>query len=107
MSKLRPEVVTASADTPCPEYADALYLIRESVRASDGLIHGKLDGPNGQHCAIGTYFAAHPKTALYNSVIDEVASVNDAYRGSSLRLRKRKVLAFLNFKIKCLLAGVK
>lgn len=107
MSKIRPEVSTAARGTPCPSYPDALWMIRDSVRRRDGLLYGHLhDKARGAHCAIGSFFDDNPKMALGTDVIDEVASYNDSIPPTvSEKTRKRKVLEFLNFKIRTLAGG--
>lgn len=100
-SKLR-GTVSAAPGTPAPRNGTALFLIYNAARARPGLIHGKLDGAIGEHCAIGCYFADHPKTALPSALIDEVAMVNDSMPTSTPRQRKLAVLKWLRWKLKTL-----
>lgn len=105
MSKLRQ---TKPSSDPAPEYPDALYMIRDAVRAQDGLIYGAMHNKYGEHCAIGSFFDANPKLALSEKIIDEVAAYNDSIPPTaSLRTRKRKVLAWLNFKLRVLAGGTR
>lgn len=101
--KMRPETRDAPSWKTAPNYTDALYMIRDAVRRRDRLIYGKLNRPDGQHCAIGSFFADNPKLALQTSVIDEVAAYNDSIPPTaSEKTRKRKVLEWLNFKLSAL-----
>ena len=104
MSKIRPELITSKGDRPCPSYETGLYMVRDAVRRRDELIAGRLDGMNDTHCAIGSYFADNPKTALPTELIDEVALYNDSVKTSSPRIRRAKVLQWLNWKL-AVLAG--
>lgn len=103
MSTLR-ATVPASKDCPAPgSYADALYMIRDSVRRRDKLIFGKLENTAGECCAVGAFFHDNPRLALDDEIIEEVAAYNDSIpKGASEKERKRKVLAWLNFKLKLL-----
>ena len=98
MSSIRPECHIAKASTPTPSKDAALCMIRDAVREQPGLIKGKLHS-EGMHCAIGSFFAKNPKLALPSELVDEVAMFNDSVQTSSPRVRKNKVLAFLNFKL--------
>jgi hypothetical protein len=103
MSKLRPECST-SHDPALPDDT-ALFLIRDAVARRKGLIHGRLDGPRGQHCAIGSFWADNPGRTLKSSLIDEVAAVNDSVPPSATpQERWKKVNEWLRFKIKALTA---
>jgi hypothetical protein len=96
---------TVPAEPGCfsPQYDDALYMIRDSVRRRNLLIYGKLADARGEHCAIGAYFADNPKSALSYRIIDEVAAYNDSIPpATSEKTRRRKVLAWLNFKLQVL-----
>lgn len=78
-------------------------MIRDSVRRREYLIYGKLDDGHGEHCAVGAFWADNPRAILRASLIDEVAAYNDSVpKGSSDKVRKRKVLAWLNFKLRVL-----
>lgn len=104
-SLVRPETRSAP-NTPAPDYADSLWMIRDAVRGREGLIYGKLHD-NGESCAIGAFFDANPKLALQTKIIDEVATYNDSIPDTvSWKTRKRKVLEWLNWKI-AVLAGDK
>lgn len=104
MANLRPECSTTTA--PAIPDADALYMIRDSVRKRGALIHGRLHDGKGNHCAIGAFFTDNPDAALHSSLIDEVAAYNDSIPATaSAKTRKRKVLQFLNFKLRVLAGG--
>lgn len=98
MSKLRPEC-NDSRDPAMPD-ATALFLIRDSVRRRRSLIRGRLNGPNGSHCAIGCFWADNPSVTLRSSLIDEVAAVNDSLPPSATpHQRWRKVNEWLRFRV--------
>jgi hypothetical protein len=101
MSRLRS---TVPSKDPAPDYPDSMWMIREAVRGHDELIYGKLDDTVGGHCAIGWFFEENPGVALAEGVIDEVARINDSVKTSSPRVRRAKVLQWLNWKL-CVLAG--
>lgn len=101
MSKLRPECGTSKE--PALSDDTALFLIRDSVAKRRSLIYGKLDGPNGAHCAIGSFWADNPGTTLRSSLIDEVAAVNDSVPPSATpHERWKKVNSWLRWKINVL-----
>ncbi len=105
-SKLRNTI--ACSNKPAPSYGDALYMIRDSVRRRDRLIHGRLHDGKGAHCAIGSFFTDNPKLALNTDLIDEVAAYNDSIPAhASPKERRRKVLAWLNFKLRALAGGAR
>lgn len=104
MSKLRPEC-KSSKNTAMPDET-ALFLIRDSVARRRELIHGKLDGPHGQHCAIGAFWEDNPGTTLRSALIDEVAAVNDSLGPAATpQQRWKKVNEWLRFKIKALVGA--
>ncbi len=106
MSKLRPEC--GSSKEPALNDSTALYLIRESVAKRRSLIYGRLHNANGQHCAIGCFWADNPKVSLNSSLIDEVASVNDSIPPTATpHERWKKVNGWLRWKIKLLAGGSK
>jgi hypothetical protein len=104
MSKLRPECRSATAkDGAALPYDTALFLIRESVARRKELIYGRLDGTNGEHCAIGAFWADNPNSVLNSFLIDEVAAVNDSVPPTaSAKERWKKVNSWLRFKIAAL-----
>jgi hypothetical protein len=102
-SKLRPECVD-SQNNALPDDT-ALFLIRDSVSRRRALIHGRLHF-RGEHCALGCFWADNPKALLNNSLVDEVAAVNDAVPPSATpHERWKKVNSWLRFKIKALAGG--
>ena len=101
MSVLRRECVT-SFETALPDDT-ALFLIRDAVTCRRSLIHGRLDGPRGSHCALGAFWADNPGTTLRSSLIDEVAAVNDSVpTTATTQARWKKVNEWLRWKIKVL-----
>jgi hypothetical protein len=96
---MRPETYTSTK--PAPAYPNALWLIREAVRTHDGLIAGRLHD-KGSSCAIGAFFDNNENLALDVAVIDEVALMNDSIVTVSPAQRRRKMLAWLNWRIKTL-----
>lgn len=99
-SRMRPETVDCSGK-PSPSYETSIYMIRDAVRGHDGLIAGKLHA-NGQSCAVGAFWDDNPGLALSWKVIDEVALYNDSVKTGSPAQRRRKVLAWLNWKLRVL-----
>lgn len=61
-------------------------------------MHGKLDA-HGEHCAIGSYFHVNARTALPESLVDEVAAVNDSVPHLSEKKRKWHVARWLKWKL--------
>ncbi len=100
MSKLRPECGTATG-AALPDDT-ALFLIRDAVARRRSLIHGRLHGPNGSHCAIGVFWEDNPKAVLNSSLIDEVAAVNDSMKDALPSKRWKKVNEWLRWKVKVL-----
>ncbi len=105
MSSLRPECRTS--DKPAMADDTALFLIHKSVAKRRSLIHGKLHDGEGRSCAIGSFWDDHPGVTLHSSLIDEVASVNDAVpKTASAHERWKQVNSWLRWKIQ-VLAGKK
>ena len=103
MSKLRPECKTSNEEA-LPDDT-ALFLIRNSVAKRRSLIFGKLHNTDGQHCAIGAFWADNPGVTLHSSLIDEVATVNDSIPPTATaHERWKKVNSWLRFKISTLAA---
>lgn len=76
----------------------AYLMILSAVKLQSGLVHGKLHD-HGAHCAIGSYFDINDQTSLPNTLIDEVAAVNDSVPQMSPRGRKRYVARWLKWKL--------
>jgi len=104
MSKLRPELTGDGKGCTCPDTADSLYMIRDAVRRRDTLIKGALKR-DGNVCAIGAFFGDNPTLALKASLIDEVAAYNDSIKTASPKVRRNRVLQWLNWKLKVLASG--
>lgn len=98
-SLLRGNETVDGSDSPCPDGGTAYLMILNAVEQQDGLYHGKLDGPRGEHCAIGSFFAVNKKTALPSKLVDEVAMVNDSMPACNGKQRKRKVLQWLRWRL--------
>ena len=98
-SLLRPETVTAKPGTPSPTNGTAYLVIYNAVKRRAGLIHGKLDNKYGEHCAIGSYFDDHPRSALNFGIIDEVAMVNDSVPTATAKQRRLVVMRWLRWKL--------
>lgn len=96
-SNLRPE--TKSTNDPALFGGTAYFAILNAVKAQPGLIAGKLNGPCGEHCAIGSYFALKKHMALPMTLIDEVAAVNDSMPNVTPIARKRAVMRWLKWKL--------
>ena len=104
MSNLRPECVSTYGNRSLPNDT-ALFLIRDAVARRRMLIHGKLDGPHGTHCALGAFWADNPKAVLNTQLVDEVAAVNDSVPPTgSPKERWKKMNEWLRWKVKVLAA---
>lgn len=97
MSELRKELRSGSTK-PCMSNGTAYYMILSAVQQQPGLVHGKLHA-HGEHCAIGSYFEINDQTALPETLIDEVAAVNDSVPHMSNRQRKFHVARWLRWKL--------
>ncbi len=99
MSQLRPTLTTNGTFKYCPYGTTAYYEVLGAVESQKGLIHGKLDDFTGAHCALGSYYAAHPKQAFPSEMIDEIASVNDSVPNATPLQRKKFVIKWLKWKL--------
>lgn len=107
MSKLRPECGPAGKNSTYIPRDTALFLIKDAVERRGKLIHGRLHGPNGLHCALGCFWADNPKTSVDSSLIDEVATVNDSLGPNATpQERWKKVRSWLRWKMLAI-SGVK
>ena len=103
MSKLRPELEDGDDDSIYIPRDTALFLIRDSVAKRRSLIHGQLSDGNGHYCALGAFWEDHPDTSIDDSLVDEVAAVNDSIPPqATARERWKKVNEWLRFKIAAL-----
>jgi hypothetical protein len=102
MSKLRPSLTPGGTYDYCPHGATAYYEVLGAIQCQKGLIHGKLDNHLGEHCALGSYFAAHKNQAFPTEIIDTIASVNDSVPRATPLQRKRFVERWLKWKLSCL-----
>lgn len=98
MSKLRPTLTTAKPGTPCMRNGTAYLMILNAVEQQRGLIHGQLHA-QGEYCAIGSYFAVNDKTCLLDSLVDEVAAVNDSMPKFTAIQRKKRMMQWLKWKL--------
>ena len=107
---LRPECSSSRPGdgTTYIPYPTALYLIMSSVAKRKALIRGRLHGPNGQHCALGCFFADNPKSSIDASLIEEVAAVNDSVTDGTATPQERwkKVMSWLRWRKRVLATGV-
>ena len=99
MSKLRPELKDAKPGTPCMRNGTAYLMILNAVAQQRGLIHGQLQTPKGEYCAIGSYFHDNGKTCLPRELIDEVAAVNDSMPRLTPVQRKKRMTQWLKWKL--------
>lgn len=100
MSKLRPECIDAKPGERAIPNDTALFMIRDSVARRKALIYGRLDDHAGNHCALGAFWADNPRLILHDSLVDEVAAVNDSVpRTATPQERWKKVNSWLRFKI--------
>jgi hypothetical protein len=97
MSTLRPTLYTTNE--PALYDGTAYLAIYNAVKEQPGLLHGKLKNGKGDYCAIGSYFALPSHMALPNTLIDEVAAINDSAPRLTPRQRKRMVLRWLRWKL--------
>lgn len=97
MSSLRPTLRTGSGK-PCMCDGTAYLMILSAVKTRAGLVHGKLHD-RGESCAIGSYFDVNDSTSLPDSLIDEVAAVNDSVPQATNRQRKLYVARWLRWKL--------
>lgn len=98
MSKLRPECRTSTKTAMAN--VKVYYLLRMSLRKRRSLIHGRLDDDRGRHCAMGAFWADHPHVAVYSSIVDEVAAVNDSVPKATPFKRWCVVNEWLKLKLK-------
>lgn len=101
MSELRPTLKTAKPGTPCMRNGTAYLMILNAVEQQDGLIHGRLHA-QGAHCAIGSYFEVNEQTSLPDTLIDEVAAVNDSMPKLTPAARKKRMMQWLKWKLAAL-----
>ena len=96
---LRPELLRGTGAGILVPRDTALFLIRDAVERRKGLIHGKLDGPAGAHCALGAFWEDNPKLTMDWSVVEEVAAVNDSLGPQATpKARWQKVMSWLRWK---------
>ena len=101
MSAIRPECRDASPNSIYVPRDTALYLICDSVERRGKLIHGRLYGADGLHCALGAFWTDNPNTSLDPSLIDEVATVNDSLGANATpKERWSKVRSWLRWKLR-------
>lgn len=80
----------------------AYLMILNAVEQQRGLIHGQLKTPKGEYCAIGSYFHVNERTCLPDSLIDEVAAVNDSMPTLTSVQRKKRMMQWLKWKLAAL-----
>lgn len=97
-SKMRPETYDSKGGNYCPTNGTAYLMVYNAVRSKDGLIAGRLHD-KGESCAIGSFWDVNPKCSLQTAFIDEVAAVNDSFVGVSPANRRKKMLAWLRWKM--------
>lgn len=101
MTNLRPECIDSTSKAL--PYDTSLFLIRDAVRRRRSLIRGQLHDSHGKHCALGCFWDDNPDAALQNSLIQEVAAVNDSLPiGTKPSVRWKKVNEWLRWKVKVL-----
>ncbi len=97
MSKLR-ATTPSTRDSYAPTNGTAYLMIYNAVKSKAALIHGTLHA-QGESCAIGSFWDVNPKLTLHESLIDEVAAVNDSMPNVSARQRRSVVLRWLRWKL--------
>ena len=99
MSALRPECRPATGDALARDLT--LRLVLSSVSRRRSLAHGALhDG--SKHCAMGCFFADNPNTAVYVSVLDEIATFNDLTPRATPKQRWRRMMRWLRERVEAL-----
>lgn len=100
MSVLRPTLGKGNPfNKPCMTDGTAYLMILSAVKSQGGLVHGKLTDDHGAYCAIGSYFEINKGTALPQSIVDEVAAVNDSVPHFTAKQRKGYVAKWLRWKL--------
>lgn len=109
MSTLRPECRKArpgDGSVYLPPQT-ALFLIEQSIQRRRELIYGALH-LGAFSCAIGAFFEDHPKAAIDQEMLDEVAMVNDSGGPKEdPHLRWKRVRSWLRFRLRALVAVTK
>ena len=77
----------------------AYLMILNAIEQQRGLIHGRLETPQGEYCSIGSYFHVNKGTCLPNDLIDEVAAVNDSMPKLTPVQRKKRMVQWLKWKL--------
>jgi hypothetical protein len=98
MTALRPDCGDAPPEQFAPHNGTAYLMIYNAVKGKRGLIAGRLHA-YGESCAVGSFFDVNPKCALYKSLIDEVAAVNDSLPSATPRQRRVHVMRWLRWKL--------
>lgn len=80
----------------------AYLMILSAVEQQSGLLHGKLETPKGEYCAIGSYFHINKQTSLPDALIDEVAAVNDSMPKLTPAQRRKRMMRWLKWKLAAL-----
>jgi hypothetical protein len=98
---LRPELLKGSGEGTMVPRDTACFLIRDAVERRRGLIHGRLDGPGGAHCALGAFWEDNPGLTIPWEVVEEVAAVNDSLGlEATAKARWSKVISWLRWKVR-------
>lgn len=97
ISKMRPETTHGTPGDYCPTNGTAFLMVYNAVQQKDRLIAGKLHD-HGESCSIGAFWDANPKCSLQISFIDEVAAVNDSFKGTP-RQRHTMMSRWLRWKL--------
>ena len=99
MSRLRPELTTATGPHFTLKGVEAYLTILKAVEQHPkGLVHGKLHW-KGESCAIGCYFDMN-SPCLPETLVDEVAAINDSVPTYSMQKRRTYVMQWLRWKLR-------
>lgn len=103
MSKLRPECGKARPGDGTTHVPDdtAIFLILSSVNKRRSLLYGRLHDGQGNHCAMGAFWTDNPRLTVSESLVDEVAAVNDSVQpgqAGTAKERWKKVVSWLRWK---------
>lgn len=98
-SKIRPELVNGDGSKTELRGGTAYLTVYEAVKQQKGLIHGRLDNSEGEHCALGSFFDINRNATVSWDLVNEIATVNDSVPHMTRAARKRHVTRWLRWKL--------
>lgn len=98
-SSMRPELnrPIGGPQGYAPTNGTAYLMVYNAVKSKQALIRGRLHYA-GESCAIGSFFDVNDRCWLYQDFIDEVAAVNDSFKGTG-KQRRTFMLRWLRWKL--------